>query len=113
MLELLDMIKALSSELDALVQGSEGSERLLQQCRPAHQQLKFDILGTAPNFRPFCTAADDKKDFAVEVDEDDAVEKNRKRKRTSSSAPIYLKDIRSQIDKCALSCAFYFSTVRC
>ncbi|KIP02343.1 hypothetical protein PHLGIDRAFT_298819 [Phlebiopsis gigantea 11061_1 CR5-6] len=97
MLELLGMIKSLVSEVDALVRGTEGSERLLQQCRPAHQQLKYDILGTAPNFRPFRTAAVDKQDFTVEVDEDDAVDKSRKRKRTGSAAPIYLEDVRAHI----------------
>ena len=56
-------------------------------------------MSTAPNFRPFKTAQENREDFHAEIDKDDALDENRKRKRMSKSRPVFLKDIRAHIDR--------------
>ena len=91
------MISNFSADLQSLVRGVEGSERLLQECRPAHQQLKFDILSTAPNFRPFKNAKDDKEGFKFEIDGDDT--SGSESGDTGVKRPIYLEDVKSNIQR--------------
>lgn len=90
--ELLRMVSDFSADLQGLVRGIEGSERLLQQCRPAHEQLKSNILSTAPDFRPYNTAADDST--RVDVQAGGA-------SKPDGKGPIYLDDIRSKIRRWA------------
>lgn len=58
--ELLKLVTGFSVDVGALVEGAQGSEQLLRQCRPAYKQFKRDIRRTAPRFVPF-TATEGKK----------------------------------------------------
>ena len=104
-IELLGMVREFCADFGALVYGKEGHESLLQQCRPAHRALKNDILGTAPNFRPFKNADNDDKAFRVAIDEEDfgygmlhvpayldCLFDNQPRQ-----PPVYLEDVKSYI----------------
>lgn len=64
--ELLKLVTGFSADVGALVDGAQGSERLLQQCRPAYKQFKRDIRRTAPRFVPF-TAKESKGDYVDPV----------------------------------------------
>ena len=64
--ELLKLATGFSADVGALVEGAQGSERLLQQCRPAYTQFKRDIRRTAPRFVPF-TAKEDKGNYSDPV----------------------------------------------
>lgn len=90
------MVNSLFVDVQALVNGTEGFERLLQRCRPAHRQLKYNILSTAPNFRPFKTAGNDSKDFKAVVDLDDA-DFQTVGKLTSKA--LYLDDVKTYIQR--------------
>ncbi|KIP03166.1 hypothetical protein PHLGIDRAFT_253634 [Phlebiopsis gigantea 11061_1 CR5-6] len=93
MAKLLDILADLHASVQALVAGSEGSGQLLQQCRRAHRQLKSDILGTAPRFRPFKSK-----------DAPDAVSAARSEPQDDLSAPPpwYLDDVRAHI-RCSMT----------
>lgn len=64
--ELLRMLTSFSNEVNALVQGYESYERLLQKCRPAYTKLQRDIRGTAPRFTPF-THAEDSNGYCPDI----------------------------------------------
>lgn len=96
-LELLRMVSAIATDIQSLVRGVEGYEGLLQQCRPFHQTLKYDILSTQPNFRPFKSAKDDQIEFETVIDKDDTLESGTR--KTVTSNPIYLEDVRSKVQR--------------
>lgn len=99
-LELLRMVSAVSSDIQGFVRGIEGYERLLQQCHPFHQKLKYDILGTAPNFRPFRTERDDDRVFKTLIDKDDTPMGGLG--VGGVREPVYLEDVRSRAQRCGL-----------
>lgn len=88
------MVNDLFVDVQSLISGAEGSERLLQKCRPAHQRFKFSILSTAPNFRPFRSDKEDSTTLKFTIDEDD----NNPEGRTARK-PMYLDDVKSHIQK--------------
>ena len=94
--ELLRMVSTIHADVQKLYFGSEGHERLLQQCRPLYQQLKYDVLSTAPNFRPFKTAREDNPGFTIKVDQEDT---SHGRVNKGTTQPTYLQDVRSQIQR--------------
>ncbi|KIP02342.1 hypothetical protein PHLGIDRAFT_32230 [Phlebiopsis gigantea 11061_1 CR5-6] len=94
--ELLQMVNNLLVDVQALVNGTDGFERLLQRCRPAHQQLKFDILSTAPNFKPFKSETGNSNGFKAVIDQDDA---DFQESGTHVSKALYLDNIKSYIQR--------------
>ncbi|KAJ3559507.1 hypothetical protein NM688_g311 [Phlebia brevispora] len=51
--ELLRLVTTFSTDVEHLIQGRESYQRLIQRCRPAYTQFRYDIRRTAPKMRPF------------------------------------------------------------
>ena len=48
--ELLGLVTSFSAQLEKIVEGSEGYESLIQDCRRAYDTFRDDIRGTKPVF---------------------------------------------------------------
>lgn len=100
--ELLRLVTAFASEANALIQGAESQERLIQRCRPAYKAFKYDIRKTAPRFRPYDNEqiVDDLDDFTeIVVDSDTDAASDPSLDDSPATAPMYLEDVRAHIHK--------------
>jgi hypothetical protein len=95
MLHMSNLITLLVSQVNQHVQGGHGAERLIHDNRAAFEMFKRAIRRTAPNFipavgnevkesdPPFDNSFEDESDRSIELD----------------NGPLYLSDIREQIQK--------------
>lgn len=100
--ELLRLVTSFAGEVNALIQGAESHERLIQRCRPAYKAFKCDIRKTAPRFRPYENEqiVDDLDDFTeIVVDSDTDAASDPSLDDSPATAPMYLEDVRSHIHK--------------
>lgn len=94
-----------SADVNALVQGTETFERLMQRCRPAYARFVRDIRGTAPDFRPFVPGEEGADAWVVAdfepadicADEDEGSEGKAGCRGTPK--PMYLDDVRAHIQQ--------------
>lgn len=100
--ELLRLVTAFASEANALIQGAESHERLIQRCRPVYKAFKHDIRKTAPRFRPYENEqiVDNLFDFTeIVVDSDTDAASDPSLDDSPATAPMYLEDVRAHIHK--------------
>lgn len=87
-----------STDVNALVQGTETFERLMQRCRPAYARFVRDVRGTAPDFRPF-VPGEDGADTWVVADFEPADVCVDESEMGEGTKPMYLNDVRAHIQQ--------------
>ena len=97
--ELLRLVTSFCSEVNGLIAGAESHERLIQKCRPAYKTFKYDIRRTAPRFRPYESAKQDRAgvpDVTLDNEDDPTGEVVEEPPQTE---PMYLQDVREHIGR--------------
>ena len=95
--ELLGMVTKFCTGFGAYVEGTRGSERLIQDNLNAYIEFKSSIRHSAPDFRPFVTVNDTPASL-IDVSEVLGDEPLPER-YDSIHQPIYLQDVRAHISR--------------
>ncbi|TDL25543.1 hypothetical protein BD410DRAFT_717419 [Rickenella mellea] len=83
---LLQLVTSFTSLVDRYIQGGEGHEDLLRDCRPAYQKFQKDVSQTEPKFCP-----SERQVTSAAIDSDSS--------SPTDQVPMYLDDVRKYVDK--------------
>ena len=99
--ELLRLLTAFSAETRQWIYGSEQKEGLVRICKDASAEFEKNIFQTAPNFRPFKDANEEKqlgRQFNISL-EDTANDNASRVDADLNTSPIFLLDVREYVAK--------------
>jgi hypothetical protein len=87
---MLKLLTSFSTDAQRYIDGSSNYEVLMQTCRKAYKEFKFNIRKTAPNFIPAASPSHGHKHTRTHAD------------NSSTSEAFYLDDMRRHIESFVL-----------
>ncbi|KIJ68611.1 hypothetical protein HYDPIDRAFT_146952 [Hydnomerulius pinastri MD-312] len=97
---MMNLVAEFCRTVDQYVRGGAETSSLIQHNRVAFAQFKYDIRSTAPNFRPFTTAADSRhKNFTNALDDGEDEGSEAALRSLSLAEPFFLDDMQRHIKR--------------